>query len=487
MVFLPKTTNVDPTLDASKGLPPWRPITVQAAFANRLFLVIKQFVDGGIPRSLLQHGFRSDWSVIDAALMTTLLIERAKALKELLLLVSKDCLKCYDRIPAWVMELIYIGLGVPDTVRKLMIDLLGPGEIEVRTSFGWIATGEREFGIGQGSILAILHIGVYMDCLQEQLEKCVDPVVIRHSQKGHGINIASTMFVDDQLDVTTSYNGLVDRARVSNMFTGKYATGGVFGSAKSFQMYLARSTEHYPAVHLNGIPQPVQIVSPEQGFKHLGIYQGGEDQWAASLESTWQRTVSDADRVQRLGLSLPEFRYVVSHIWIPRLRYRMVLGGSVDVAAKVDIFIRQVARSVLRLPFNVNTAVFYDKENGLGLESCEADANTYRLVEALRILNSLSLPVRHVLTECLEAYQTRAGLTRHPLAYPIAPPRGARSWTAQLIRHAASFDPPLTMAVEWTQPLQTRSSRSNDRPLIDYTPPEQQCSLVAINWKVAFK
>ncbi|KAF4136487.1 hypothetical protein GN958_ATG14303 [Phytophthora infestans] len=161
-----------------------------------------------------------------------------------------------------------------------MIDLLGPGEIEVRTSFGWIATGEREFGIGQGSILAYFHIGVYMDCLQEQLEKSVDPVVIRLSQKGHGINIASTMFVDDQLDVTTSYNGLVDRARVTNMFTGKYATGGVFGSAKSFQMYLARSTEHYPAVHLNdghGIPQPVQIVSPKQGFKHLGIYKGGED------------------------------------------------------------------------------------------------------------------------------------------------------------------------------------------------------------------
>ncbi|KAI9989254.1 hypothetical protein PInf_019415 [Phytophthora infestans] len=74
-----------------------------------------------------------------------------------------DCLKCYDRIPAWVIELIYLGLGVPDTVKKLMIDLLGPGEIEVRASFGWIATGEREFGIGQGSILAILHIGVYMD------------------------------------------------------------------------------------------------------------------------------------------------------------------------------------------------------------------------------------------------------------------------------------------------------------------------------------
>lgn len=86
-----------------------------------------------------------------------------------------------------------------------MIDLVGPGEIEVRTATGWLTTGEREFGTGQGSILAILHIGVYMDCLQEQLAKCTDAVQIRHHQAGTGINIGSTMFVDDQLDVSTSY------------------------------------------------------------------------------------------------------------------------------------------------------------------------------------------------------------------------------------------------------------------------------------------
>ncbi|KAJ8537342.1 hypothetical protein ON010_g13255 [Phytophthora cinnamomi] len=289
MTFLPKTATIDPTLDVSKGLPPWRPKTIQSAFANRLFLVVKLFVDRGMISSPLQHGFRSDRSVADATLLITLLIERAKELYERLFLISKDCLKCYDRVTAWVMELLYMGIGVPDTARKLMLDLLGPCEIEMRTAFEWLTTGEREFGIGQGSILAILHIGVYMDCLQEHTAQCIGPAQVRHHEGGGGIDVGSTMFVDDQLDVTTSFDGLTDRANVTNLFTGKYATGGVFGSAESFQMYLAPPGEHYPAVLLNdgnGTPQPVQVVAPEQGFKHLGIYQGGDDQWVASLELT---------------------------------------------------------------------------------------------------------------------------------------------------------------------------------------------------------
>ncbi|GMF33013.1 unnamed protein product [Phytophthora fragariaefolia] len=43
MIFLPKQAHVDPTLDNSKGLPPWRPITVLAALANRLCVVVKQY------------------------------------------------------------------------------------------------------------------------------------------------------------------------------------------------------------------------------------------------------------------------------------------------------------------------------------------------------------------------------------------------------------------------------------------------------------
>ncbi|OWZ17955.1 hypothetical protein PHMEG_0008025 [Phytophthora megakarya] len=112
----------------------WRPITVQSAFANRLFLVVKSFVDRGIPNSILQHGFRNDRSVIDAALLTTFLVDRAKETFGRLPLLSKDCLKCSDKIPSWVKELLYMGIGVPVTVRKLMIDLLRPGTIEIRTA-----------------------------------------------------------------------------------------------------------------------------------------------------------------------------------------------------------------------------------------------------------------------------------------------------------------------------------------------------------------
>ncbi|GMF57755.1 unnamed protein product [Phytophthora fragariaefolia] len=216
------------------------------------------------------------------------------------------------------------------------------------------------FGIGQGSILVILHIGVYMDCLQDQLAKCSDPVQIRHRQEGHGIDIGSTMFVDDQLDVSTTFNGLLDRARITNLFTGKFATRGVFGSAKSFQMYIANPVEHYPAVLLNdgrGTPQPVQVVPPSR-----------------------------------------------------------VLSIS-----------RQ------------------------------------------------------------EAYQVRAGLTCNKLCHPIRPPRRAQTWIAQVIRYAASFDPPLAMAVKWTQPPTARSRQSNDRPLLGITPREHRHTLISINWKGEFK
>ncbi|EGZ05432.1 hypothetical protein PHYSODRAFT_459324, partial [Phytophthora sojae] len=60
MIFLPKCANIDPTLDNSKGLPPWRPITVQSALSSRLFLVVKRYVEPGIPISQMQHEFQSD-------------------------------------------------------------------------------------------------------------------------------------------------------------------------------------------------------------------------------------------------------------------------------------------------------------------------------------------------------------------------------------------------------------------------------------------
>ncbi|OWZ08529.1 hypothetical protein PHMEG_00018909, partial [Phytophthora megakarya] len=44
MICLPKKETVDLALDNSKGLPPWRPITIQCALASRLQLVIKRAI-----------------------------------------------------------------------------------------------------------------------------------------------------------------------------------------------------------------------------------------------------------------------------------------------------------------------------------------------------------------------------------------------------------------------------------------------------------
>ncbi|KAG6964295.1 hypothetical protein JG688_00007770, partial [Phytophthora aleatoria] len=194
-IFLPKATTVDPTLDNSKGLPPWRPIPVQAALYSRLLLVLKHYVEPGIPLCGMQHGSKNNRTVIDAALLVALLIERALAKHESLLMVSKDCLKCFDRISRWCMDLIYRGLGVPDVPRRLMMNLLQHGVVDVRTAFGWLSTGFREFGIGQGPILSILHIACYMNCLQEQLAQCPDPVSIVNHQESHGIGTSSTLLL----------------------------------------------------------------------------------------------------------------------------------------------------------------------------------------------------------------------------------------------------------------------------------------------------
>ncbi|EGZ19572.1 hypothetical protein PHYSODRAFT_312692 [Phytophthora sojae] len=338
------------------------------------------------------------------------------------------------------MDFIYCRLGVPVKPRQLMIDLLGPGTIEVRSAFGWIDTGEREFGLGQGSILSILHIGCYMDLLQTQLEKGEDPVKIKHHQHGGGIDIASTLFVDDQLDISTSYCGIQSRADVTNIFTGANATGGVFGAAKSFMMYLNTGKDHYPAIRINdglGVPRPVQVVTPAEGFKHLGVYQGGESQWAASISPTWAKL----------------------------LRYRMILSDATHLAANMDVFIRQAARNVLRLPYTTPRRVFYDAMNGLGLINCEQDTSIERFNAALRILNDSELRVHHVLVEQLERYQERAGLTENPLVQPVRPPNHVRTWTASLMKYAAGMNPPLQLSIVWTSPPATMSKRGNDRCL----------------------
>ncbi|RHZ33559.1 hypothetical protein DYB26_011847, partial [Aphanomyces astaci] len=49
--------------------------------------------------------------------------------------------------------------------------------------------------------------------------------------------ISSLLFVDDTLDISTSYAGIQPRAGISNYFTGQSASGSVFGADKSFLFY----------------------------------------------------------------------------------------------------------------------------------------------------------------------------------------------------------------------------------------------------------
>ncbi|GMF61120.1 unnamed protein product [Phytophthora fragariaefolia] len=151
----------------------------------------------------------------------------------------------------------------------------------------------------------------------------------------------------------------------------------------------------------------------------------------------------DLQQIRHMYLYLAGFRCIVNCIWIQRVRYRMVLGGAIPFAPRIDTFISQAAREVLRLSYSLPLYVYYDRENGLGLGSCEQDANGYRFQLLLRILNSSHLPVHHLMVEQIEYYQPWAGLTENPFENPIRPPPRVQSWVAQTIRYAAGLDPPI--------------------------------------------
>ncbi|RHZ26017.1 hypothetical protein DYB31_006740 [Aphanomyces astaci] len=138
MIYLAKSATAHGVVNLDPGLPPWRPITVQSALSSRIFTVIRDYISPCIPNEELQHGFQRDRTVQDAAMLTSVLIERAERRKEDLFLISKDCLKCFDRIPGWVMEYIYRKLGVPSLPRQFMAHFLGASQIDIRTAFGWL-------------------------------------------------------------------------------------------------------------------------------------------------------------------------------------------------------------------------------------------------------------------------------------------------------------------------------------------------------------
>lgn len=241
--------------------------------------------------------------------------------------------------------------------------------------------------------------------------------------------------------------------------------------------------QHYPAVELNnglGNPQPVKVVSPQEGFKHLGIQQGGHDQWAHTVAATWKQLKIDAGRMIALQLSFEEYRYIVNKIWIPR--HHVVLSGAIKLAKRFDVFIRQVTRSVLRLPHATPEWVFYDMVNGIGLISCESDANIHRFQLALRILNTPSLPVYHLLMESVEHYQYQAGQADNPFEVPVPPPKHVTTWIAQILRFITGCHTPILMLVAWNQPARIKSNRPNDRSLITATSLGRRADVVALNW-----
>lgn len=114
-------------------------------------------------------------------------------------MLSKTCTECYDRIPLWVMAYIYRRLGVPNLLYKILMGFLSAGDIDISTAYGWIKTGKREFGLGQGPVLSICHITYYMDILLDQ--NGPGAIHIQHGQlPALSMAIASTVFVDDAVD-----------------------------------------------------------------------------------------------------------------------------------------------------------------------------------------------------------------------------------------------------------------------------------------------
>ena len=111
MVFLPKKATSSGIVNHTTDQPPWRPLIIMAAFISRVYAVLRRHVGRRIPNEAQQFVFQSHKAVEHLATLIAMLIEHAKAKNENIIMLSKDCLKCFDRIPPW--EYIYIELGVP--------------------------------------------------------------------------------------------------------------------------------------------------------------------------------------------------------------------------------------------------------------------------------------------------------------------------------------------------------------------------------------
>ncbi|CAK4076950.1 unnamed protein product, partial [Aphanomyces euteiches] len=324
-----------------------------------------------------------------------------------------------------------------------------------------------------------------MDILQQQQQRGLDPVTLVHHQHADGQthrSIGSLLFVDDALDIATTYAGIQHRATTSNIFTGKYASGGVFGAEKSFMLYL--SPTHHPAISLNnglGEPQPVKILAPMEGFKHLGIHQGAGVQWAANTQALWHRLKRQAEQIAPKRLTGAEFRYIVNAVWLPSILYRCALSDSLSIASAFDVLIRKTTKRVLQLPHDHPTEWFYDNMDGLGLQNCEHISRSQRLYHVLRIANDIGSPAYDALMDAMETYQLQMGLTDHPLASPIPPPTTDQSFLGTTLRIAAAMTHHYTIHATWKSPSQCISTRPCDQSIWQHLTPHLSTKLLQIN------
>ncbi|RQM16801.1 hypothetical protein B5M09_012798, partial [Aphanomyces astaci] len=311
-----------------------------------------------------------------------------------------------------------------------------------------------------------------------------DPVYITHSQHPHGTQtrtISSLLFVDDALDVSTTYAGIQDRATVSNQFKGQTTSGGVFGADKSFLLYL--SPQAHPAIALNDAlrkPQPIQVVAPTEGFRHLSIHQGTHNQWEETTRTVWLKLNTQADAIAPRSLGKKELQYIINAVRIPSALYRTAISDAISIGPALDTLFRKTARRVLRLPHDHPNSWFYDLKDGLGLVHCERFSHSQRLYQFLRIANDRGSPAHDILMESLEAYQIASGLTGHPLAFRIPPPASDTTFLGTLLRDLATFQPALTIATQY-QPPASRPHRPNDRPIWAHLTPALGITLISLN------
>ncbi|CAK4122542.1 unnamed protein product [Aphanomyces euteiches] len=244
------------------------------------------------------------------------------------------------------------------------------------------------------------------------------------------------------------------------------------------------SSHHYPAISLNnglGEPQPVKVIAPIDGFKHLGIHQGVGAQWAANTQTLWRKLKRQAEQLAPKRLTWAEFRYIVNAVWMPSILYRCALSDSLSIASAFDVLIRKTAKRVLHLPHDHPTEWFYDPMDGLGLHNCELLSQGQRIYQFLRIANDTGSPAYDALMNEMEAYQIQMGLTNNPLLSPIPPPSSDTSFLGTTIRIAAASAHKYTIHATWHSPPECLSTRPCNRSIWTHLSPALGTTLMKIN------